>query len=298
MPFGSGPGDIYLELVQALYDGAGAGGGNGYGAQAAGPTAPEWAALMRMPSFAGAAPAEPQLDAATWRALCQLLGRKRDRLDPLQASVGWEGGGEPGWRGRLEDDAALSASPLPNVGRACACCPGGRQVPKTGAAQGRGACVCRTVDRACNGSPRSSLDKSSVRVQGVRRPCPKGRSLPWVGGKRKGVGERLGLRQAVPSRRRCPLQLMRRFGHGTFHQAGRDGGGVRVGTLCPVPLRARPLPAWQVLLMLPDGAALVDLMPWLEGALRYAVEGRRCGTCGATCSGGVAEWVGRLGFWR
>jgi hypothetical protein len=37
----------------------------------------------------------------------------------------------------------------------------------------------------------------------------------------------------------------------------------------------RPTPTLQVLALLPDGVPLGDVMPWLEGALRYAVETRR-----------------------
>ncbi|KXZ52313.1 hypothetical protein GPECTOR_10g945 [Gonium pectorale] len=86
------PGDIYLELVQALYDGpescpsaaavaAAAGGHGSLLATAAGADGETLASVWRAgrDSAGGAV-----LDSPTWQALSRLLSRKRDRLDPLQ----------------------------------------------------------------------------------------------------------------------------------------------------------------------------------------------------------------------
>ncbi|GLC77792.1 hypothetical protein PLESTB_000955600 [Pleodorina starrii] len=89
------PGDIYLELVRALYDGpescpsarvvAEAGGRGGGGGPAGGwlvPCGPTALSLAREGEGGGQGGA--RLDSDTWLALSRLLSRKRDRLDPMQ----------------------------------------------------------------------------------------------------------------------------------------------------------------------------------------------------------------------
>ncbi|GIL77647.1 hypothetical protein Vretifemale_7143 [Volvox reticuliferus] len=93
------PGEIYLELVRALYDGAEscpsaramammgggvtvAGAGTGTGGHAGAEMGPNW--LLPAPSREVEGKREPQLDPVTWQSLSRLLSRKCDRLDPMQ----------------------------------------------------------------------------------------------------------------------------------------------------------------------------------------------------------------------
>ncbi|GIL49841.1 hypothetical protein Vafri_6156 [Volvox africanus] len=94
------PGEIYLELVRALYDGPEScpsakamatmgssfpivGTGTGISGLASAEMATNWLLPSPYMSHEVDGRREPQLDCLTWQALSRLLSRKRDRLDPM-----------------------------------------------------------------------------------------------------------------------------------------------------------------------------------------------------------------------